>query len=55
MSRQRLKRLGRKWWQADMVSEYVCTQTDDGWRIASKDAVPLLYDMETGKLTHGWP
>ena len=24
-ARQRLKRLGRKWWQADMVSEYVCT------------------------------
>jgi hypothetical protein len=54
-ARQRLKRLGRKWWRADMVSEYVYTQTDDGWRIVSKDAVPLLYDMETGKLTHGWP
>ena len=40
-ARQRLKRLGRKWWRADMVSEYVYTQTDDESTMISVVAIDL--------------
>ncbi len=51
----KLKRLGRNWWPTGLVMEYRLTKTGAGWRIAAAEALPLQYDVKTGRLTRGYP